>query len=63
MNATHYIKARKRGEKGWWFVSSDGKMNRLRVHALRYFAHTVNEAVATLATDNPEYDFKAVPIQ
>lgn len=55
------IKVRKRGTKAWWFLSSNGGMNRLRIHAVRFSDQLkagVNQAV--IEAGNPEYEAKVV---
>jgi hypothetical protein len=54
-----HVKVRKAGARAWWFLSSNGDMNRLRVHAAEF---STLPDVATLTTDNPGYEFKAVSI-
>lgn len=55
------IKIRKRGTKVYWFLSSGGRMNRLRIHALRYSDEAnANTELALIEAGNPEYEGKVV---
>lgn len=53
-----YVKARKEGDKRYWFVGSEGKLNRLRVHAIMFTHERAQDRVAVLAMDNPGFEFK-----
>lgn len=59
---THFIKCRRHGEKRWAFVGPGEVCTRLRVHAARYAESEASREVAVLANVNPEFEFKAVPI-
>lgn len=61
--ATHHVKARKKGEKVWYFVTTRGGLNRLRIHAHTYYPDTVEQAVQAMTADNPGYDFRSQPIE
>lgn len=55
------IKVRKRGTKTFAFLSSGGRINRLRIHACRYSDKSKAEsAVKSIENDNPEYEAKVV---
>lgn len=57
------IKVRKRGAKSWWFLSSGGAMNRLRIHAVRFAdKHNAELQVVLLEASNPDYEAKVVSI-
>lgn len=58
MSKLIYVKARKPGEKAWWFLTGSGGMNRLRVHAAPYKPEKIEEALRILRQDNPEFEFK-----
>lgn len=62
-NYTHYIKARKKGERAWYFITPKGGMIRLRVHASLFTSEAADKVLEGIAKDNPEYDFKKVPIR
>lgn len=61
--AEYAIKVRKRGTKAWWFLSGNGGMNRLRIHAVR-FSDQLKAGVnlALIEAGNPEYEAKVVPL-
>lgn len=55
------IKVRKKGGKAWFFLSSNGGMNRLLIHAIRYREwEAAQRQLAELERDNPEYEGKVV---
>lgn len=57
----YMIKVRKRGTKAYWFLSSNGGMNRLRIHAVRYSDKArADTELALLEAGNPEYEGKVV---
>lgn len=62
MSGAAYVKCREIGRKQWAFLSRGG-CNRLRVHALRFAS--VERAQAVIdenAADNPEWEWKVVPV-
>lgn len=57
------IKVRKRGAKSWWFLSSGGAMNRLRIHAVRFAdKHNAQEQADAIMVNNLDYEAKVVSI-
>ena len=57
---THYVKARKRGAKGWYFLTSKLGLNRLRIHAGMYTKEQAEQSAAEFAKQDESYEFKAV---
>lgn len=57
----YLIKVRKRGTRAFWFLSSGGGMNRLRIHAVRLTDKDhADRVVAEIERDNPEHEAKVV---
>lgn len=60
MNATHYVKCREKGSKGWTFLTSNG-CSRLRIHAARFVNAEIAQAfIDANAADNPEWEFRVI---
>ncbi len=63
MSAEFGIKARKHGEKGWWFLKPGGAMTRVKIHASRFTSDDAQQAMATLTPNNLDYEFKKVALR
>ncbi len=60
---TYAIKCKEVTGKSWSFLTPSGGLNRLKIHAGRFASKEVAEKViAENAGDNPEWQFKAVPL-
>jgi hypothetical protein len=55
-----FIKVRKIGEKRFAFLTPKGGETRLRIHAAMIPPEKVEEELAKLRRENPEFEFKAV---
>ncbi len=55
------VMCRKQGEKGWYFMTGKGGMNRLRVHAQPFKPDDIEGLKTRLREMNPGYEFKHVP--
>ena len=54
-----HIKIREKGKKAWYFLTSRGGMNRLRVHAATFKDEAAAQAVIDEnKADNPEFEWK-----
>lgn len=56
-----FLKRRKKGLCGWYFLTPEGRLSRLRVHARRF--HRIGQCVvvrAEMSELNPDYEFKVV---
>lgn len=54
-----YVKAREIGKKRFLFLTSNGGLNPLRVHASRFDdREKAQDLICKLAEDNPEFEFK-----
>lgn len=58
---THFIKVRFAGERRFSFLTREGT-TRLRVHASQFTHENAQKALEVLRADNPEHEFKIVPI-
>jgi hypothetical protein len=57
------IKCRLKGERKFGFLTSSGKVNNLRIHAGRFAtAERAQALIDENAEDNPEWEFKVVPL-
>lgn len=59
---THHVKVREKGKKKWLFLATGGSANALRIHALEFTKDGAEALVAENSEDNPEWEFKVVPI-
>lgn len=57
-----YIKLRKKGEKRFKFMTPNGGEIMLKIHAARIPANSIDVALEILRRDNPEFEFKSVPV-
>lgn len=61
---SYAVKCRMVGEKKWAFLlTSNGGLNNLRIHAGRFASHEKAQAlIDDNKADNPEWEFKVVPL-
>lgn len=59
---THYVKAREKGKRAWYFVTPRLGLNRLRIHASMFTREQAEQAAAEWAKQDDRYEFKAVPM-
>lgn len=56
-----YIKTRMKGDKAWWFLTSKGGTNRLRIYAARFETRgDAQKIIDDNTDDNPEWEWKVV---
>jgi hypothetical protein len=59
---THWVKHREKGTKCWFFLTGDGGKTRLRIHAARFTEENARGLITDCLLDNPEWEFKIVPM-
>lgn len=57
---THAIKFRRKGDRVWYFATSRGNANRLRIHAALFSKEQAEKAVIADQKNNPNLEFKVV---
>ncbi len=59
----HAIKLREKGRRRWEFLTSDGALNRLRIHAARFEdAGKAQKIIDENAADNPGWEWMVVDL-
>jgi hypothetical protein len=60
---THGLKIREKGKRAWYFVTSKGGSNRLRIHAARFDdAEKAQAVIDKYAAENDHLEFKVVDL-
>ena len=54
------IKFREKSKSKWWFATSKGTANSLRIHAARMSKEKAEQTIITGAANNPTLEFKVV---
>lgn len=62
LEVTHHVKVRKVGKKRWGFLTSKSGVNYLRIHAAQFTEAGAIALVEENRADNPEWEWKIVPI-
>jgi hypothetical protein len=57
-----YIKVRKKGAKGWKFISSHGNTTRLKREALMFEPEQAETQLKQLREYNPEHHYETQPL-
>lgn len=57
---THAIKIKEPNAKVWRFLTSDGRLTRLRVHAALATPERCEEFASRIRADNPDHGVKVV---
>lgn len=59
---TYYVKVKAPDGKSWWFLTSNGGMDRKRIHAAQLTADKAEKVVREIETENPGFSAKTVKI-
>lgn len=54
------IKLRKKGTRVYWFLTSKGRLNRLRIHASEMGEGKAVDVLTRIVADNPGFEGKVV---